>query len=224
MPKALLILGLVVLFGLLCTRFPYALDSENSRLRLAYLAMFLVLCSGGIVAQAKRRGLSKVARDAIVWLLLILALVDGYSFRDDIMNSALVAELMPQRLRVNADGSMEVRASQDGSFYIEARVNGEPVRFAVDTGASDIVLSPADARRAGIAPETLGYTRNYATANGIGRGAAVVIGRLEVGPITLQNVPASVNQAPMEESLLGMAFLRRLHGFRVIGSRLLLNP
>jgi aspartyl protease family protein len=98
---------------------------------------------------------------------------------------------------------------------VTATVNGLPVDFLVDTGASDIVLSPADAARLGYAPESLHFTRQYVTANGIGRGAPVRLGSLAVGPIAYADLPASVNEAPMAESLLGMTFLRRLESYEV---------
>ena len=84
------------------------------------------------------------------------------------------------------------------------------VRFAVDTGASDIVLSPADARRAGIDVDALTFDKETTTANGLGHGASVVLASLTLGPIHLTNVRATVNQAGLDRSLLGMAFLRRM--------------
>jgi aspartyl protease family protein len=97
------------------------------------------------------------------------------------------------------------------------------VRFLVDTGASDIVLSPGDARRAGIEPESLKYDRPYATANGVGYGASVTLDRLEIGAISLSNVRVSVQQAEMGTSLLGMTFLRRLKSYAVQDRKLVLR-
>jgi len=98
---------------------------------------------------------------------------------------------------------------------VEALVDGEPVRFLVDTGASDVVLSPADARRIGFDPAQMSFTRTYNTANGLVQGAPVRLGAVEVGPIRIEDVRASVNGADMRRSLLGMSFLSRLGGYEV---------
>jgi aspartyl protease family protein len=70
----------------------------------------------------------------------------------------------------------------------------------------------------------LSYTKDYHTANGVISGAPVILGTMVVGPITLQNISASVNKADMGTSLLGMAFFRQLRGFSVDGDVLTLKP
>ncbi len=119
---------------------------------------------------------------------------------------------------------MRLHASAGGSFYVEGRVNGVPVLFMIDTGASDIVLSPKDAARAGLAPQKLAYNRSYATANGSGLGATVTLDSLRVGTVRLTLVPTSVNKADMKDSLLGMRFLHQLKSFRFEGDTLILTP
>jgi aspartyl protease family protein len=97
------------------------------------------------------------------------------------------------------------------------------MRFLVDTGASEVMLSPADARRLGYEPAALAYTRLYQTANGTVRGAPVTIPEIVIGPIRLTNVEASVNEHETEGSLLGMSFLGRLSGYQVNGNTLTLR-
>jgi aspartyl protease family protein len=113
--------------------------------------------------------------------------------------------------------------SEGGNFYVFGTVNGTPIRFLIDTGASDIVLSPSDARLIGIPTENLDYSRIYGTANGVGHGAMATVSRLTVGPISFSDVPVSINQAPMDSSLLGMTFLRRLKSFSIRNHRLYLR-
>ena len=85
------------------------------------------------------------------------------------------------------------------------------------------MLSPADARELGFNPDTLDYTMRAMTANGEVRGAPVQINRLKVGPIEMMEVPATVNQADMSVSLLGMQFLSRLRSWSVENGRLTLQ-
>ena len=90
-----------------------------------------------------------------------------------------------------------VQPRAGGHYVVEAMVNGAPVTFLVDTGASDIVLTMADAERLGFHPATLRFTQRFATANGEVRGAPVVLREIRVGQFSLFDVPASVNEAPL---------------------------
>ncbi len=84
-------------------------------------------------------------------------------------------------------------------------------------------MSPADARRIGFDPDRLRFTGFAETANGTVRTAAVRLGSIEIGPIRLHDLPASVNQAPMRGSLLGMSFLERLRSFEIRDGVLILR-
>lgn len=116
-----------------------------------------------------------------------------------------------------------VEAGPEGHFVIAAEVNGVPVTFLVDTGASEIVLTTADARRLGFDPRRLEFSQRFRTANGEVRGAPVRLRELRVGQFSLYDLDASVNAAPLPISLLGMSFLDRLHGYRVEDGRLILE-
>jgi len=119
---------------------------------------------------------------------------------------------------------LEFRRASDGQLYIDAEVNGRPVHFLVDAGASDIELSPAYARRLGYDPSSLRFERIYETANGTGRGAPVTLHSIAVGSIRFHEITASVNETPMSDSLLGLSFLDRLSGFEVMGNSPLPRP
>jgi aspartyl protease family protein len=123
------------------------------------------------------------------------------------------------------DGGLEyvVEADSSGHYLIEATVNGAPVTFLVDTGASDIVLTLDDARRVGLRPRSLEYTQRFATANGEVRGAPVVLREVRIGQARLFDVSASVNEAALDVSLLGMSFLEQLSGYEVERGRLILR-
>lgn len=105
--------------------------------------------------------------------------------------------------------------SRNGHYYVEAHIRGQPIRFLVDTGASDIILTLDAARRIGITPEPRQFTKTYHTANGTVLGAPIRLPHFQVGSFVLRNVPASVNNAPMDISLLGMAFFNKLSSYRV---------
>ena len=123
-----------------------------------------------------------------------------------------------------SDGWNSIAVSGDGRghYVVEAMVNGTPVDFLVDTGASHVVLAPADAARLGIRPAQLRFTGRAETANGTVGLAPVTLRELRIGQLSRHGVAAVVNEAPMGISLLGMSFLDGLEGWEARGDRLLL--
>ena len=219
----LALIGIVVL--LLAQRFPGTLDNDAEMRRLATLAGWLALIGSGAVIYLRARPKAAFGQLGI-WAVAILLLVMGYSFRDDAVAlwSRLGGELNPAQGQAGPEGSLVFRKSDDGHFHVEAEVEGTRVRFVVDTGASSIVLGPADAARLGFDLAKLDYSVPVMTANGEGRAAPVELRSIAVGPIRLEQVRALVNEAPMDGSLLGMSFLTRLGGFAVEGDKLVLKP
>lgn len=114
-------------------------------------------------------------------------------------------------------------AGSHGHFMVEAAVNGTPVTFLVDTGASAIYLTPDDAARLGWTPQQLTYSERYATASGVVYAAPVTLRSLRIGQLELYDLPASVGEQPSSVSLLGMSFLKRLESYEVRGGRLILT-
>jgi len=93
----------------------------------------------------------------------------------------------------------------------------------IDTGANGVLLSPDDAKRAGMDVDTLKYASPAETANGVGYMAPVTLPAMQVGQMKLSNVAAAVNQAPMSSSLLGMAFLRQMDDVEIHGDTMTLK-
>jgi aspartyl protease family protein len=221
-------LGLLALGGVAIWRlsvlFPGSLDSDYDQARLIQLVGLLALLSAG-AAFAPRIKWRETARNIAIWAAIAAVLVIGLSFRAEIETVAMRvrSELVPGYALETGEHEMVLTESDGGSFYIIGEVNGVPVRFLIDTGASDTVLSPSDAARLGIDVRELEFSRIYETANGVGRGASYTIDELSVGPIEIANMPVSVNEAEMSSSLLGMTFLRRLRSFEIQGRRLILR-
>lgn len=217
-------LGVAVLVLYLLERFPGAIGDANAP-RLVYGLLLLALLGSSAVLHVRARP-GTALRQATTWIAIGLLLVIGYSYRDVFsdIGARLGGELVPQRGQVVEGNAVMFRARDNGHFYVEATVNGRTILFLVDTGASEVVLSQDDARRLGIDPDRLSYTRIYRTANGTAYGAPVVLDEIAIGPISLRDVRASVNRAPMDRSLLGMSFLGRLGAYEVRGDRLTLWP
>lgn len=108
------------------------------------------------------------------------------------------------------DGAIEVvlRRNRSGHYVASGRINGEPVRFLIDTGATQVTVPLALARRLGL---RLGPEETYRTANGLTRGWATRLERVELGDLVMQGVRASVlPDLPDDEVLLGMSLLKHL--------------
>ncbi|MFA5898235.1 MAG: TIGR02281 family clan AA aspartic protease [Hyphomicrobium sp.] len=164
----------------------------------------------------------QMLRYMIVWLAIGFLLVAGYAYRGDLAMIAgrVGGELLPpgQILSVETgtegETAVRVRRRLDGHFAVRAQVNGQSMTLMVDTGASSVVLKPADAERAGIDLDSLSYTVPVDTANGTTYTAAVRLRALAVGPIIVRNVDALVARpGTVKENLLGMSFLRRLRSY-----------
>jgi aspartyl protease family protein len=118
----------------------------------------------------------------------------------------------------------ELTKAPDGHYWAQGDVNGTAVQFLVDTGATDVALTGADAQRLGIDPTTLAYTIPVHTANGDSRAARVQLANLSVGGARVQDVGAIVVQQGLSTSLLGMSYLGRLSRFEATPSALILRP
>ncbi len=121
-----------------------------------------------------------------------------------------------------ASRAFTIRASAGGHFMIEADVDGTDIRFMVDTGATEVVLTPKDAARIGFDLRSRNFTRQFNTAGGVIRAAPVTLRRIRIGQLVLRDVEAWVNEAPLFVSLLGMSVLKRLDGYEVQDGKLIL--
>lgn len=120
------------------------------------------------------------------------------------------------------DGRIEIPRNADGHFYANLNINGTSIRFVVDTGATDLVLTQEDARRAGLDPDNLPYFGRAMTANGEVRTAPVWLEDVSFSGIDDRDVRASVNEGEMSQSLLGMSYLERFEQITIAGNRLIL--
>lgn len=190
-----------------------ALDLGN----LTYLALLLAAVGGYVLASA-RKNLAKTAQQLLVWGFLFLGIIAVYGLWDDIRN-----EIAPFQT-TGESGAIEVPRSPDGHYYLTLAVNGAPIRFTVDTGASQIVLSQEDAARAGLDPDTLRYSQTAYTANGPVPTAPVILETLRLGDLAAADLMAVVNGGEMDSSLLGMTYLSRFNKIEIQQGRLILTP
>lgn len=123
-----------------------------------------------------------------------------------------------------AGRSVTVPRDVRGHFEVDARVDGRLLSFMVDTGATVIALTAADAARLGLHPGRSEYTVEVRTANGTVRAAPTELDRVEVGDLVVRNVAALVMpEGVLSDNLLGLSFLSRLRHFEYADGKLVLE-
>lgn len=183
--------------------------------------MFLGLLGGAIALSyvASHRGnLGRSARQAAIWVLIFLGAIAAVGLWPTIRDTVVPRQMVAQDGR-----AITVPMSPDGHYYLTLDLNGVAVRFVVDTGASEIVLSAADAARIGIDPDGLVYSGRAMTANGMVETAPVRIATIALGGVVDEGVRAVVNRGELFESLLGMSYLRRFERLEISGGQLRLE-
>ena len=107
--------------------------------------------------------------------------------------------------------SLMLDSDRQGHFKVEARIDGRNIDFMVDTGVSLVIMRESDAAQVGIRPLPRDYSATVSTANGKIKAAPAKLGRIEVGGITVYDVPALVlPDEALGQNLLGVSFLSRL--------------
>ncbi len=185
-------------------------------MQLTYLVL-LGLAIGGSAIVAGRTNMGKTAQQAAIWALIFVGVIGAYGLWEDISNDVTARQSFID------DDTVKVPRSPDGHYYLTLEIDGTPVEFVVDTGASQVVLSQLDARRIGIDPASLRYSGSANTANGVVRTAPVVLDKVALGDMVELRLPAVVNGGPMDESLLGMTYLGLYGRIEISNGVLVLN-
>ena len=193
-----------------------------------FLGIWATLIGAAIIPRSG--GLGAAARNAAIWILVILVLMTGYVYRFDLQDigSRMTAGLIPGSpvSSRTSDGRNQVMLIRDnnGHFEVTAQVNGQAIRLLVDTGASSVVLTHEDALRAGIDVASLSYSVPVSTANGMTQAARARLNALDIGEIRRNNLAVMVaREGSLSTSLLGMNYLETLWSFEIRGDRLILT-
>ena len=153
-----------------------------------------------MINRARRCGSTQLI--VVGWVLLLGALTLFFQYWDD-------RESRPGRTLVASGPSeMVLQRSRDGHYYANGEINGQPVKFLLDTGASQIALSPKLSNALGL---SLGREVTLQTAAGRAPGYPTRLARVRLGAIEMRDLGAVVAQGMSEDAvLLGMNFLKHL--------------
>ena len=197
--------------------------SGDQSAEFIYLIAILVLVVSALMV--RKVPIGQGLRMFAGWVIIFLAAFVAFMLKDDIAGFAqqVLDERRAESTGVEEGGELRIRQSLDGHFWVNAELNGIPVRFLVDSGATTTSISAETARRAGIEPSSR-FPAVVRTANGlveVQRGRAQ---SLEVGHIHRENIALHMSDAFGDMNVLGMNFLSSLTGWRVEGRNLILTP
>ncbi len=193
----------------------------SQALYLVYL--FLILIAVISAFAVRRAPIGKTLKMALAWVLIFGALFAIFALRDDFraLGNRLWAAVTGNDNQEVQGGELRIAMARDGHFYADGEINGQSVRFLVDSGATVTTIGPETARLAGVQPT--GERTMVDTANGIAdvdRGRA---GLLKVGPIERHDFPMFISRAD-STNVIGMNFLSTLSRWGVEGRTLVLRP
>jgi len=184
---------------------------------LAYLVLLGAVLAFWFFVQ-NRQSLNKTLQQGAVWALIFLGTIAAVGLWGDIRQT-----VTPQQMVMTDTGRVEVPRGPDGHYYLTLDINETPVRFVVDTGATGMVLTKADATRVGLTDDDMIFYSEAMTANGPVRTAPVRLEDVALGPFHDSNVRAFVNEGDMTKSLLGMEYLNRYARLEISNGRLVLE-
>ena len=189
----------------------------DTQARVFYLVLLGAFILVAVFSHYRGR-MGQAMQHAAIWGLIFVGVILAIGFKDQ-----LTGQLYADRAVPAGEGALAFRRAPDGHFYVAAEVNGAPVRFMVDTGATNLVLAAHDARSAGIDTGALRYVQPTYTANGRVMSAPVQLDRVALGGEVDHDVPASVSGGELGQSLLGMRYLERWRSVRIAGDVLYLS-
>ncbi len=111
-------------------------------------------------------------------------------------------------------GKIVLTAGSGGHFLTQGAINGRAVQFMVDTGATTVAMSVAEAERLGL-DYRKGLPVRGSTANGVVSGWQVKLTSVRVGEVEVYEVDATVLPANNGPILLGNSFLTRFQMTRM---------
>jgi aspartyl protease family protein len=173
---------------------------------------------------ARRLPLSYVAKAGLAWIAIFAALFAIFSFRFEFISiwERVKADISGTAGQSISGEAIELRRQDDGHYWIMVDINGKPVRFMVDSGATMTAINATTARDAGI--EADGYPIILSTANGRVAAKRANVQSLVVGPHRIENHPVVVSESFGDINLLGMNFLNSMQSWRVEANVMIIIP
>lgn len=188
--------------------------------RLTYLVTLLAVLLGSVL-MTRRGALGKLAKQTGAWLFIFVATIAAVGMWQDIRGMG--KSLQAPQSAATSSGKIVIPKHSDGHYYLHLRVNDQSLKFMLDTGASQIVLSGEDAARLGFKRDDLNFWMRVATANGEVKMAPVRLQSIKLADFQDNQVSAVVSGGALQQSLLGMSYLNRFKSVEISQNRMILT-
>lgn len=198
--------------------------TEDQNINLIFAIGALVLVGSALFS--RRLGLGEIIRSILGWLAIFALFIVGFSYQTEIRAiwSRVSGELTGSNDQQIVGETLRIRQSADGHFWINGVVNGTPIRFLIDSGATTTAMTLSVAEAANVDISSSPFPVILSTANGSVEAKRATIQNLQVGPMIARDLSIVVAQEFGGSNVIGMNFLSKLQSWRVEGNEMILEP
>ncbi|MEW4466985.1 TIGR02281 family clan AA aspartic protease [Parasphingorhabdus sp. JC815] len=198
--------------------------TEDQNLNLVFAIGALVLVISALFSY--RIGFGQLVRTALSWVAIFAIFIVIFSYQKELTGvwNKVTGELTGSNNQQIVGQTLRLRQSLDGHFWADAMVNGTPVRFLIDSGATTTAMTLKTAQATNVEIDTGGFPVYLNTANGTVEAQRGTIQSLQVGPMKALDFPVVVAEAFGGSNVLGMNFLSGMKSWRVEGMEMILEP
>ena len=166
---------------------------------------------------ARRLPLGYIAKATFAWIAIFAALFAIFSFRFEFMAvwERVKADISGTAGQSVSGEEITIRRQDDGHYWLQVDVNGKPVRFMIDSGATTTAVNASTARETGIQVDTDGYPVFLNTANGSVAAQRGIIQSLKIGTHEIGQHNVVVSESFGDTNVLGMNFLDSMQSWKV---------
>jgi aspartyl protease family protein len=195
---------------------------QSGLLLAALFAMVLGVLGAVTVRRAPALGRTLRVASTLGLMGVLVIVVLQLSRMDPRFEIAVPEFGLPEQ--VVEGGETRVPLARDGHFWLQARINGQPANFLVDTGATLTAVSSETAQRSGLEPRDTGIPVRMQTANGSVAAELTTIDELRFGSVAARGLDAVIAPGLGPTNVIGMNLLSRLQSWRVEDNVLILVP
>jgi aspartyl protease family protein len=175
---------------------------------------------------ARRMSFGEAAKMALAWVAIFAALFAVFSFRFEFLAiwDRVKSDFAGTSSQSVSGEAIEIKRRDDGHYWLRLEVNGTPVQFLIDSGATTTAINESTAVEASIDVDRSGYPVIISTANGRVTAKRGSIQTLIIGPHRIQKHPVVVSESFGDTNVLGMNFLDTMKSWKVEGNVMTLQP
>ena len=169
---------------------------------------------------ARRLPLGEVGKIALAWVAIFATLFAVFSFRFEFLTiwDRLKADVAGTSGQTVSGETIEIKRQDDRHYWLQVEINGNPVRFMIDSGATTTAMNAETAKDAGVDVDNDAYPVIINTANGSVTAKRGVIQNLQVGPHKVSGHNVVVSENFGDTNVLGMNFLDSVKSWKVEGN------